>query len=211
MSIVGLLVRRSTATGLRPVAVLRRTSGVTVNEPARRGCDARLFRRRLLRCDPCGRVGLPAPRLHPGRPVQDRISPVRRKAHAANPSPGIAAPTCAITLLTGCEPNQLYLVTHTVVGVNAQVNPDQTSVPGRRLRPHLRDRHARSVEGKKPGTTDAMTALACSSVWVKGITIKRYSEIDRHRRSRRRSRKILRPIQPTRMSQRLRQRTRKRP
>jgi hypothetical protein len=84
---------------------------------------------------------------------------------------------CAITLLTGCEPNQLYLVTHTVVGVNAQVNPDQTS--GYLVIGYDRTFATvmpRSVEGKKPGTTDAMTALACSSVWVKGITIKRYSE-----------------------------------
>ena len=89
----------------------------------------------------------------------------------------LAALACAITLLTGCEPNQLYLTTHTVVGVNAQVNPDQSS--GHLVIGYDRTFATvmpRSVEGKKAGTTDAMTALACSSVWVKGITIKRYSE-----------------------------------
>ncbi len=89
---------------------------------------------------------------------------------------------CAITLLTGCEPNQLYLTSHTVVGVNAQVNPDQSSgylVIGydRTFATVMpRSVQVKDAQGKDTGTTDAMTALACSSVWVKGITIKRYSE-----------------------------------
>jgi hypothetical protein len=36
-------------------------------------------------------------------------------------------PAYSITLLTGCEANQLYLASHTVVGVNAAVNPEQTN------------------------------------------------------------------------------------
>ena len=89
-------------------------------------------------------------------------------------------PACAVTLLTGCEANQLYLASHTVVGINAAVNPEQTngwlivgydrsfatviprSVPGR-------------AEDGTP-TRDAMSVLACSSLSVKGITIKRYTE-----------------------------------
>ena len=36
-------------------------------------------------------------------------------------------PACTVTLLTGCEANQLYLASHTVVGINAAVNPEQTN------------------------------------------------------------------------------------
>jgi hypothetical protein len=33
----------------------------------------------------------------------------------------------ALVLLAGCEPNQLYMASHTVVGINAAVNPEQTT------------------------------------------------------------------------------------
>jgi hypothetical protein len=82
---------------------------------------------------------------------------------------------CAATVLAACEPNQLYLVSHTVVGVNAQVNPDQTS--GTLVVGYDRTFATimpRSVPNN--GSQDAMTSVACSSLWVKGITIKRYNE-----------------------------------
>jgi hypothetical protein len=105
---------------------------------------------------------------------------------------------CALALLTGCEPNQLYLTTHTVIGVNARVNPDQSAgylvigydrtfaavMPrsvevkdGQGKDAGTTDGTTRRVQNKEAGpTTDAMTALACSSVWVSGVTIKRYNE-----------------------------------
>lgn len=84
-------------------------------------------------------------------------------------------PTCALTVLTACEPNQLYLASHTVVGVNAAVSPDQTSgwlVVGY-------DRTFATVipRSVQNGTErEAMSTLACSSLSVKGITIKRFTE-----------------------------------
>jgi hypothetical protein len=88
---------------------------------------------------------------------------------------------CAVTMLTGCEPNQLYIASHTVVGVNAAVNPElskgwvvvgydrtfATVIP-------------RSVPGQDEKTKvqkrEAMSALACSNLAVNGITIKQFTE-----------------------------------
>jgi hypothetical protein len=89
-------------------------------------------------------------------------------------------PACSMTLLTACEPNQLYLASHTVVGVNAAVSPDQTS--GWLILGYDRTFATvipRSAKGKTEDgtqTQEAMSALACSSLSVKGITIKRYTE-----------------------------------
>jgi hypothetical protein len=88
---------------------------------------------------------------------------------------------CAVTVLTGCEPNQLYLGSHTVVGVNAAVNPELTSgwmVVGydrsfATVIPRSVETTDRYTQAKKQ---DAMTALACSNLAVKGVTIKRYTE-----------------------------------
>jgi hypothetical protein len=110
-------------------------------------------------------------------------------------------PACAVTLLTGCEANQLYLASHTVVGINAAVNPEQTNgwlivgydrsfatviprsveTPGGTTRdaqtPAAGDTTRDAQTPTAGGTTrDAMSALACSSLSVKGITIKRYTE-----------------------------------
>lgn len=90
----------------------------------------------------------------------------------------IALPVYAAVamLLAGCEANQLYMGAHTVIGINAQVNPEQTS--GWVLVGYDRSFAAlvpRSVQ-KDAQTQDAMAALACSSLWVQGISIKRFNE-----------------------------------
>jgi hypothetical protein len=88
-----------------------------------------------------------------------------------------------VTMLGGCEANQLYMGSKTVVGVNAAVSPDQakgwlvvgydrtfaTTIP-------------RSVDeepepGKPPtGKQDAMASLACSRLVVNGVTLKYFKE-----------------------------------
>lgn len=89
----------------------------------------------------------------------------------------------AITVLTGCEPNQLYMGSRTVVGVNASLNPEQTT--GSLIIGYDRNFAAvipRSAELNQPGAgqpsqkRDAMTAIACSSLYVKGVTIKKFTE-----------------------------------
>ena len=84
-----------------------------------------------------------------------------------------------MTLLTGCEPNQLYFASHTVVGVNAAVNPEQTSgwliIGYDRTFATVIPRSVTPAAGGQP--RDAMSVLACSSLSVKGITIKRYTEL----------------------------------
>jgi len=37
----------------------------------------------------------------------------------------VAAITLLFVLLSACEPAQLYLANHTVIGINAKVNPEQ--------------------------------------------------------------------------------------
>ncbi len=80
----------------------------------------------------------------------------------------------AIAMLAGCEPNQLYLGSRTVVGINASVNPELSSgslVVGY-------DRMFATVipvvQNDQP--QEAMTSIACSSLLVKGVTIKRFTE-----------------------------------
>jgi hypothetical protein len=81
-------------------------------------------------------------------------------------------------LLMGCEPTQLYLVNHTVVGISAAVNPEQTT--GTLLLGYDRTFATvipRSVD--RTGATqsrDAMSALVCSNLAVEGITIRKYTE-----------------------------------
>ena len=89
----------------------------------------------------------------------------------------------AMAVLTGCEPTQLYMGSRTVVGINASVNPEQTT--GSLIIGYDRNFAAvipRSAELKQAGDgqasqkRDAMTAIACSSLYVKGITIKKFTE-----------------------------------
>jgi hypothetical protein len=88
---------------------------------------------------------------------------------------------CAVTVLAGCEANQLYITSHTVVGVNAAVNPELTqgwlvvgydrtfaTVIPRSVKTQDKDTKAEKQE--------AMTSIACSNLTVNGITIKRFTE-----------------------------------
>lgn len=81
----------------------------------------------------------------------------------------------AVTMLGGCDANQLYMGSRTIVGINASVNPELTN--GSLIVGYDRNFAAvipRSVEdGQKQ---DAMTALGCSTLLVKGITIRRFTE-----------------------------------
>ena len=81
-------------------------------------------------------------------------------------------------LLAGCEPTQLYLVNHTVVGINAAVNPEQTT--GTLLLGYDRTFASvipRSVDRMDATRSrDAMSALVCSNLSVEGITIRKYTE-----------------------------------
>lgn len=82
--------------------------------------------------------------------------------------------------LAACEPTQLYMVSHAVVGLNASVNPEQTT--GSLLIGY--DRTYATVIPRSVATTtangvqfrDAMSALVCSELAVDGITIRRYTE-----------------------------------
>ena len=84
----------------------------------------------------------------------------------------------ATTVLAGCDPNQLYLANHTVVGINAAVNPEQSSgtliVGYDRTFATVIPRSA--VNEQNPQALDSMSAMACSSLSVRGLTIKRYTE-----------------------------------
>jgi len=82
-----------------------------------------------------------------------------------------------VTMLGGCEANQLYMGTKTVVGVNAGVNPDQTN--GWLVVGYDRTFAAvvpRSVDDPTTGRQEAMASLVCSRVAVRGITLKQYRE-----------------------------------
>jgi len=92
---------------------------------------------------------------------------------------GAAVTAVLLVLLCSCEPAQLYLANHTVVGINAKVNPEQ----GNGILVIGYDRTfatviPRSVERTENGvvTRDAMAALVCSNLMVDGITIRRYTE-----------------------------------
>lgn len=99
---------------------------------------------------------------------------------------------CVVTLLTGCEANQLYIGSQTVVGINAAVNRDLTSgwlvvgydrsfatvIP--RSAPMQAGDDQTSVQRQDASTAgqkrDAMTVLGCSNLAVNGVTIKRFTE-----------------------------------
>lgn len=92
-------------------------------------------------------------------------------------SAGIAA------MVGGCDANQLYMGSKTVVGINAAVSPDQTKgwlVVGydRTFAAVIpRSVDEKPLEGQPAtGKQDAMTSLACSRLMVSGITIKYYTE-----------------------------------
>lgn len=95
---------------------------------------------------------------------------MRLRFRVAIPFVGLA------TLLTGCDANQLYMGSKTVVGVNAAVSPDQTK--GWLVIGYDRTFAAvvpRSADAPKGGK-DAMSALVCSRLEVRGITIKHFKE-----------------------------------
>ena len=88
---------------------------------------------------------------------------------------------CVATVLAGCEANQLYVVSRTVVGVNAAVNPEMTE--GAIFVGYDRSFATvipRSVKVKDKQTNaekqEAMTSLACTHLAVNGITVKRFTE-----------------------------------
>lgn len=103
---------------------------------------------------------------------------LRLRFRLALPLAGLA------TLLAGCDANQLYLGSKTVVGVNAAVSPDQTKgwlvIGYDRTFATVIPRSADEIgEDGKPttdGRKDAMSALACSSLVVNGLTIKHFEE-----------------------------------
>jgi hypothetical protein len=81
-----------------------------------------------------------------------------------------------VTMLGGCDANQLYMGSKTVVGVNAAVDGKQEK--GWLVVGYDRNFAAlvpRSVEDG-PEKQDAMASLACSRLVVSGITIKRFTE-----------------------------------
>ena len=83
----------------------------------------------------------------------------------------------AATVLAGCDSNQLYMGSRTVVGINASVNPELNS--GSLIIGYDRTFAAvipRSVDDPQTGKQEAMTAIACSSLGVKGVTIKHFKE-----------------------------------
>lgn len=84
-----------------------------------------------------------------------------------------------LLLLAACgEPRNLYMGAHTVVGINAAIDTQQTT--GHIILGYRRDFAAvvpRSVPVDGVGTgRDAMSTLVCSELGVEGITIRRYTE-----------------------------------
>lgn len=84
----------------------------------------------------------------------------------------------ALLVLTGCsEPRQLYMGSHTAIGINAAVNPEQNT--GRVMIGYDRVFAAivpRSAPGTNAGEREAMSALVCSELGVEGVTIRRFTE-----------------------------------
>ena len=88
--------------------------------------------------------------------------------------------------VAACEPSQLIIGARTVIGVNAQVNPEQTTgslVIGydrnfAAIVPRSADRPPPLPDDAPPasGARDAMAALVCSDLKVQGITIRSYTE-----------------------------------
>lgn len=88
---------------------------------------------------------------------------------------------CVAILLAGCEANQLYVVSRTVVGVNAAVNPEMTEgaifVGYDRSFATVIPRSVK-VKDKQTGADkqEAMTSLACSTLAANGITVRQFTE-----------------------------------
>jgi hypothetical protein len=96
----------------------------------------------------------------------------------------------AATALAGCDANQLYLGSRTVVGINASVNPEVSSgsliVGYDRTFATVIPRTAPVIPAGQSGQPEpsnqtgqkqeAMAAIACSSLQVNGITIRRFTE-----------------------------------
>jgi hypothetical protein len=87
--------------------------------------------------------------------------------------------------LAACEPNQLYLASHTVVGINAGVNPQQTNgsliIGYERTFATIIPRSVpktatNGTQTNDAQTNDAMSALVCSNLAVEGITLRRFTE-----------------------------------
>jgi hypothetical protein len=79
--------------------------------------------------------------------------------------------------ISGCEATHLFVAHHTVVGVDAAIDTQMT-------RGHLvvgYDRNflaivPKTVETTTPGQRDAMSAIACNKVQVKGIVLTQFTE-----------------------------------
>jgi hypothetical protein len=88
---------------------------------------------------------------------------------------------CAATIVAACEPNQLYIVSRTVVGVNAAVNPEMTEgaifVGYDRAFATVIPRSVKVVDkNTNAAKQEAMSAMACSTLAVNGITVKKFTE-----------------------------------
>lgn len=97
----------------------------------------------------------------------------------------LALPSASLVLLlAGCDANQLYMGSKTVIGVNAAVSPDQTKgwvVVGydrtfAAIVPRSADELGEDGKPADGGRKDAMSALVCSRLEVSGITIKHFTE-----------------------------------
>ncbi|MEK7994421.1 MAG: hypothetical protein AAB403_11515 [Planctomycetota bacterium] len=90
----------------------------------------------------------------------------------------------AATVLAGCDANQLYMGSRTVVGINASVNPEVSSgslIIGydrtfATVIPRSVQQDPKDGTGQAGQKQEAMSAIACSSLAVKGITIKHFKE-----------------------------------
>jgi hypothetical protein len=88
--------------------------------------------------------------------------------------------------LAACEPRQLTLGARTIVGINAQINPEQTTgsvVIGydrtfAAIVPRSADPSPAAPGSAPPANAgrDAMAALVCSDLKVEGITIRSYTD-----------------------------------
>ncbi|KAF0102578.1 MAG: hypothetical protein FD144_2308 [Rhodospirillaceae bacterium] len=100
-------------------------------------------------------------------------------------------PAGAIAVLTGCEPNQLYMGSRTVVGINASINPEQSTgslivgydrnfaavIPRSAEYKRMQDAGVDQQRSAAPGQKrDAMAAIACSEMAVYGVTIRKFTE-----------------------------------
>jgi len=96
----------------------------------------------------------------------------------------LVAAGAVLLALPACEPRQLSLGARTVIGINAQFNPEQTTgslLIGydrtfAAIVPRSTTLAAAAGDPAPPPGRDAMAALVCSDLRVEGITIRRYTE-----------------------------------